>query len=228
MPSYLKRIFLGLIEVANILILSPITQSGTTWQEALSREHEALVMDNVEAAIHWIQQQSVNFVIIDAEFFDTENSNLPLFRNYGLKSLIIGHKWTEDKQIEALIAGHWGYCEAEIAIQLLPKAINSILNGDVWINRNLVPKVIGLLTDKNKLHPLLPDQKKIEFKNSLKTLTLRELDVAKMISTGENNKIIASSLNISERTVKAHLTSIFQKLNVQDRLRLAILFKEYY
>jgi DNA-binding NarL/FixJ family response regulator len=78
------------------------------------------------------------------------------------------------------------------------------------------------------VQPILPDQKKIEFKNNLRTLTLRELDVAKMISTGENNKIIASTLNISERTVKAHLTSIFQKLKVQDRLRLAILFKEYY
>ncbi|MGZ8196097.1 MAG: LuxR C-terminal-related transcriptional regulator [Methylosarcina sp.] len=214
--------------MANILILSPIPQSGAAWQGALSKEHEVLVINSIETAVHWVQQQSINFIIIDAEFFDTDGVDLPLFSNYDLKSLIIGHKWTEDKQIEALVAGHWGYCEAEIAIQLLPKATTSILNGDVWINRHLVPKVIGLLIDKNKLQSLLPDQKKIEFKNSLKTLTLRELDVAKMISTGENNKIIASSLNISERTVKAHLTSIFQKLNVQDRLRLAILFKEYY
>jgi DNA-binding NarL/FixJ family response regulator len=48
-----------------------------------------------------------------------------------------------------------------------------------------------------------------------------------MIQSGENNKDIASTLHISERTVKAHLTSIFKKLNVSDRLRLALFIKEY-
>lgn len=214
--------------MANILILSTVPRSGTAWQETLSKEHEVQIVNSLETAIHVIKQQPIHFIIIDGKLFDTDGIDFPLFSNYGLKSLIIGHKWAEDKQIEALVAGHWGYCEAEIAIQLLPKAISSILNGDIWINRNLVPKVISMLINMNKLHPILPDQKNVEFKNNLKMLTLRELDVAKMISTGKNNKIIASSLNISERTVKAHLTSIFQKLNVQDRLRLAILLKEYY
>lgn len=214
--------------MANILILSTAPQSGATWQEALSKEHEVQIVNSLETASHVIKQQPIHFIIIDGKLFDTDGVDLSLFSDYGLKSLIIGHKWAEDKQIEALVAGHWGYCEAEIAIQLLPKAIGSILNGDIWVNRHLVPKVISMLINMNKLHPVLPDQENIEFKNNLKMLTLRELDVAKMISTGKNNKIIASALNISERTVKAHLTSIFQKLNVQDRLRLAILFKEYY
>lgn len=213
--------------MANVLIISTVSQSGSAWQRALSGEHEVRVLNSLETAAHVIEQQSIHVIIIDGKFFDSGSVALPLF-NYGLKSLIIGHKWSEDKQIEALAAGHWGYCEAEMAIQLLPKATTSILNGDTWINRNLVPKVIGMLINMNKVQPILPDQKKTEFKNNLRTLTLRELDVAKMISTGENNKIIASALNISERTVKAHLTSIFQKLKVQDRLRLAILFKEYY
>ena len=214
--------------MANVLIISTVSQSGSAWQEVLSGEHEVRVLNSLETAAHVIKQQSIHFIIIDGKLFDSGSAALPLFSNYGLKSLIIGHKWPEDKQIEALAAGHWGYCEAEMAIQFLSKATTSILNGDTWINRNLVPKVIGMLINMNKVQPILPDQKKIEFKNNLKTLTLRELDVAKMISTGENNKIIASALHISERTVKAHLTSIFQKLKVQDRLRLAILFKEYY
>jgi len=48
-----------------------------------------------------------------------------------------------------------------------------------------------------------------------------------MIRDGENNKVIGNTLDISERTVKAHLTSIFKKLNVPDRLRLALYIKEY-
>jgi DNA-binding NarL/FixJ family response regulator len=48
-----------------------------------------------------------------------------------------------------------------------------------------------------------------------------------MIRVGENNKAIADTLDISERTVKAHLTSIFKKLEVPDRLHLALYMKEY-
>ena len=48
-----------------------------------------------------------------------------------------------------------------------------------------------------------------------------------MIQDGKSNKAIANCLSISERTVKAHLTSIFKKLNVADRLHLALYIKDY-
>ena len=48
-----------------------------------------------------------------------------------------------------------------------------------------------------------------------------------MVRDGENNKAIASALEISERTVKAHVTSIFKKLDIADRLHLALYLKEY-
>jgi len=60
----------------------------------------------------------------------------------------------------------------------------------------------------------------------LQELSPRELEVANMVSTGENNKEIAKQLTISERTVKAHLTSTFKKINVSDRLHLALFMKE--
>lgn len=215
--------------MANVLIITANTHSGTAWRLSLTEEHDVLVLNDLEAATKFVHKQSVTFIIIiDGDFFDPESTHLPLFSAYGLKTLVIGHNWPEDRQINVLVAGHSGYCEAETAINQLPKAISSILTGDIWIKRHLIPKVIGLLSNFNNLSLTQPNQKKIEFKKKLQTLTLRELDVAKMISKGESNKIIASLLNISERTVKAHLTSIFQKLNVQDRLHLAILFKENY
>ena len=57
-------------------------------------------------------------------------------------------------------------------------------------------------------------------------LTPRELQVARMVHKGGNNKTIARKLDISERTVKAHLSSIFRKLNIENRLHLAIFFHE--
>jgi two-component system NarL family response regulator len=54
-------------------------------------------------------------------------------------------------------------------------------------------------------------------------LTRREREIAELIGNGECNKQIARQLTITERTVKAHLTEIFRKLGIADRLKLALL-----
>ena len=57
-------------------------------------------------------------------------------------------------------------------------------------------------------------------------LTEREFEVAEVLATGASNKLIARQLNISERTVKAHVTGIFEKLGIDDRVKLAMLMKK--
>ena len=59
----------------------------------------------------------------------------------------------------------------------------------------------------------------------LKDLTKRETQVAQAVADGCSNREIAERLNISERTVKARLTSVFQKLDVRDRVQLALLMR---
>jgi len=61
---------------------------------------------------------------------------------------------------------------------------------------------------------------------ALKTLSSREKEVVVRIRTGESNKQIAEHLFISERTVKAHLSSIFKKLSLSDRLQLVIYLQQ--
>ena len=53
-------------------------------------------------------------------------------------------------------------------------------------------------------------------------LTPRQREIARLISDGSSNKEIAARLNVAESTVKAHLTAIFRKLKVSDRLQLAL------
>ncbi len=57
----------------------------------------------------------------------------------------------------------------------------------------------------------------------LSTLTGREVEVARAVARGSSNKEIARQLGITERTVKAHIGSVFQKLNARDRLHLALI-----
>jgi DNA-binding NarL/FixJ family response regulator len=63
--------------------------------------------------------------------------------------------------------------------------------------------------------------------NTLQALSPREKEVLALIATGANNKEIARELYISERTVKAHVTSILSQLNLRDRTQAAILATQY-
>ena len=192
------------------------------WSTALSTLYQVDTINEISADV------SLDVVIIDTQKIDSDNTLFSLFSNKSIRFLAVGTNWPEDKQIKALVLGASGYCDKTTPPELLLQAVKSILKGDIWIQRHLVPKVISALIQMEAV-PVDPEKEQ-QFNEStklIKTLTDRELDVAKMIRSGENNKTIASTLFISERTVKAHLSSIFRKLNVSDRLHLALFIKEF-
>jgi len=208
--------------VNQISIFSDNKAMINLWSTALSSLCQVHIIYDINVDLR------VDIVIIDTQKIDTNDSLLSIFSKKSIKFLAVGTDWPEDKQIMALVHGAAGYCSESDPPELLLQAVKSILNGEIWIQRHLIPKVITALT---RIKPMSgdPDTEK-QFSNSsklLQTLSERELDVAKMIRLGENNKNIASTLHITERTVKAHLTSIYRKLNVSDRLRLALFIKEF-
>ena len=129
----------------------------------------------------------------------------------------------ETDQVELFKLGVHGFCQRDISPELLVKAVESVVNGELWMQRSLITRIIDELTQSGastKTADSLSNGSPIE------CLTPRELEVARMVNKGGNNKLIARSLDISERTVKAHLSSIFRKLNIENRLHLAIFFHD--
>ena len=129
----------------------------------------------------------------------------------------------EKDQVELFKMGVHGFCQRDISPELLVKAVDAVLNGELWMQRSLITRIIDELTQggsSSKASNSLSNGSPIE------CLTPRELEVARMVHKGGNNKSIARTLDISERTVKAHLSSIFRKLNIENRLHLAIFFHE--
>lgn len=210
------------IHVTDILIISTDPILNVSWHEALSEHFKVDLI-----SVHHLDIKRLptcSLTILDVEVIETYLNDLSQLSEFSGHILITGDEWPEQQQINALILGASGYCAKSISLALLKKAVDCILKGDIWIQRHLIPSVIGALV-KTKLK----SKSEVEHQTpatDLKSLSHRELEVAQMISTGENNKTIARTLNISERTVKAHLTSIFKKLNISDRLHLALYFQQ--
>ncbi len=176
--------------------------------------------------VNEIPSNNKDIVIIDTDTLKENTEFFMPFSQLAFRCLIVGEQWPDEQQVNALVNGAAGYCESNESASMIALALNSILKGEIWIQRHLVQRVIGALVNINSQKQANESLNMTEAKEKLNRLSARELEVAKMVEIGENNKKIAHHLNISDRTVKAHLTSAFKKLEVRDRLQLALLMKE--
>lgn len=208
-------------EKQSILFVASQPNLLNNWQQLLSLNYTVIHAEHLPDIT--LMSQYV-LIVLDAELIDQGLLEISNIKQFQTKFLIVGQQWSEDQQVHALVGGAVGYCEVSAPASIILQATESIMQGDIWIQRHLVHKVIGLLVKITAIQQ--PDPPSTIDTAALKTLSSRELDVAKLIRQGTCNRDIAATLFISERTVKAHLSSIFKKLNVSDRLHLGILLKD--
>ena len=114
-----------------------------------------------------------------------------------------------------------GCCRDDIEPDQLKYVVEAVQKGELWIRRALswylLNELVTITQEKNKIKQAVSDL--------LANLTRREYEIATLVGNGESNKQIARLLAITERTVKAHLTEVFRKLDVTDRLKLALIVK---
>ncbi|MBO8087812.1 MAG: response regulator transcription factor, partial [Marichromatium sp.] len=110
-----------------------------------------------------------------------------------------------------LLEGIFGYANARLSGIHLRQAIAVARAGSVWLPPEFLRQMINQIPEPTALKP------EIE-----KLLSPRELEISKYVAKGYSNKEIAKAAFISEHTVKAHLRTIFEKLEVGDRLALAL------
>ncbi len=138
----------------------------------------------------------------------TENSSAPT-RTIVLTGLI------DKRQIlEALQLGARGVLLKDAAIEHLSSCIRAVVQGQYWLEGRPVQNLVQVLRDL-AAQTAPPPRKTFG-------LTARELEVVALITEGSTNKHIAQTFGISEETVKRHLTNIFNKLGVGNRLELAL------
>ena len=117
--------------------------------------------------------------------------------------------------VEALQLGAKGVVLKESATELLMKSIRSVMAGEYWVGRETVHALVWTLAE------LIPAPGE-ELKRKNFGLTPREMEIVSTIVAGYTNKDVAAKFSISEQTGKPHLTNIFDKLGVSNRLELAL------
>lgn len=117
---------------------------------------------------------------------------------------------------QALKVGAMGLVLKEKAAEVLLKAIGKVNQGEVWFDRTIMGSVLAEMSRGGKRVSVTPDEARI------RSLTDREREVVTLIGEGLKNRQISERMFISETTVRHHLTSIFSKLDVSDRLELVI------
>lgn len=131
-------------------------------------------------------------------------------RRKKIRTLILTIHNETEYLLKAVDIGVDGYILKDSGFDELKDAIHSVSKGDSYIQPSLIPALNSRLVKRDI------DQEKIEL------LSKRELSVLALVAQGLSNRDVAKELDISERTVKSHLSNIFKKIDVIDRTQAAV------
>jgi DNA-binding NarL/FixJ family response regulator len=156
-------------------------------------------------------------LLLSAELLQEELDTLRqlIAEIHGIRVILLTSRRDPDFLEEALRCGARGVFQRERPTHHIPLAIRKVINGGLWFEQAIAERILDdLLNKRNQTQN--PDERKIA------TITAREQEVVELICQGLKNKGVSERLHISEATVSHHLTSIFRKLEVDDRISLIL------
>ncbi|MGA7341894.1 MAG: response regulator transcription factor [Terracidiphilus sp.] len=195
----------------------PLTLSGL--RNAVADHADIQVMaecQNRERLMDAVRKHSPDVLLVSADILQEELDALERLVTEidDTRVIVLTSRKDPDFLEGALRRGARGVIQREWPIQQIPIAIRKVTNGGVWLERTVAEKVLeNLLTTRDTPDP---ESRKIG------SLTPREQQVIGLVCQGHKNKGISGTLHISEATVSHHLTSIYRKLEVDDRTALVI------
>lgn len=178
---------------------------------------------SAEEALEIFKNNSVDVVIMDLGLpnmngIDATQAIHSL--NKDTKIIILTSHNDEKEVLNSLKAGANAYCSKEINLQRLVQVVQSVADGAAWFDPNIAHIVLQA-TAKTEVG----ESVNVNYKDY--DLTAREAQILKLMTEGYSNMEIAQHLVISVNTTKAHVASILQKLEVDDRLQAALKALKY-
>lgn len=190
------------------------------WAEAFPKAiHMADYLDFVIAqnlhteAVFWLHMN------VDRQQWMTKTMQDIHQRSPAAKIVILANVPNQAEAFFALSSGAQGYCHAYSPSHLLKEVKTVVSHGGIWMGNEFLKELIHVTTN-------LVGNTSAHVAGLLQLLTKREQEVAIEAAKGLSNKEIARILNITDRTVKAHLSSAFETLGAKDRLHLALMLND--
>jgi len=204
----------------NILIVEDheLTRFGLkTAFENCEYAGEIFEAESAETAIDIVRGNNIQLVIMDLGLPGMDGieatSAVKQFNN-DIKVVILTSHNDVQEVLSSLKAGANAYCSKEINPKRLVEVVQSVLDGASWFDPSIAHIVLDAAA-KSQQAELSKPQKDYG-------LTSRESQILKLITEGYSNNEIANQLYVSINTTKAHVASILQKLEVDDRLQAAL------
>ena len=173
--------------------------------------------DSAELAFDIIAENTIDLIIMDlglpgmdgiqatAKIKDSDKN---------IKIVILTSHNDAQEVLNSLKAGANAYCSKEINPIRLTQVVQSVLDGASWFDPSIAHVVLEAASQTQKIKETRPERDY--------GLTSRETQILKLITEGYSNNEIANQLFVSINTTKAHVASILQKLEVDDRLQAAL------
>ena len=172
---------------------------------------------NGEDAVSIVKNNSIDAVIMDLGLpsMDGIEAAKQIHEiNKDIKIIILTSHSSENEVINSIKAGARAYCSKDINPDKLADVILSVIEGALWFDSKISDVVLKAITSENKAYKLDIDDNY--------NLTDREKEVLEYICDGLNNGEISKILDVSINTVKVHVSSIIQKLGVEDRTQVVV------
>lgn len=151
---------------------------------------------------------SADLMILDLGLPDSQGTDLlvRLLQNYpALKILVLSGNCDPDSILKALSAGAAGYVPKTLDANLLKSTINFVLEGGVYIPSKILSQQQPVVNPSSKVH-----------------LTTRQCQVLKLLSQGDSIKTICRKMDLSEGTIKTHVTALYRAFDARNRTEALI------
>jgi DNA-binding NarL/FixJ family response regulator len=210
--------------VQHFFLASSPLEPGARWQQAFA---QGQCLDATELAPRASKLQANQFVV----WLSAEDSQWPQMLAFALQTrsdarvVLLSATPNPAEGVAALDAGALGYTHAYALPELLHEVATVVTHGGLWTGPELLKRLVA------KTHAALSElpvaeapasERALETARVWASLSAREVQVAMAVAEGRSNREVADLLSISERTVKAHMGSVFEKLGLRDRLQLVL------
>ena len=204
----------------NILLCSKNENILKRWATGLRSKHSVFEAVSLDTAYRIINNNSINLVLLHRIMINEQQITEMISAQKGNKVFVLSDRPNNEEGITCLRLGCVGYANSYIAAPRLSMAVQAVDSGLIWTGSSLMQHMIQTsAAGINKTGEGESGQSSL-----LDKLSKREYQVAALVAEGLQNSEVAQRLDITERTVKAHLSSAYAKTSTQSRLGLARLF----